>query len=140
MKKALSILHTLALLLCCATALAETAPTDKDFVIVLTGNPTTGYEWKYVVGDESIVALSEDYLTSEDVDKLAGIESAGELPACGEGGLYAYTLKGLTPGETVIAFEYSQSWDEDSTVVGLTYVVRVNEDLSVVCTASTLGL
>ena len=138
MKKVVSILLVLALVLCSAVAMAEAA-SEKDFIITLTGNPTTGYEWKYVAGPEDVVTVGEEYLTSADIDKLAGIEPSAEMLS-GEGGLYVYTLKGVKPGKAVLAFEYAQSWDETSTVAGLTYAITVNDDLSVVCTASTLGL
>lgn len=139
MKKVIAILLALSLALGCAFALAEDAADDKAFVITLTANPTTGYAWSYALTEEDFVTVEEEFLTSEDIDRLAGVEPAAE-PMVGESGLSVFTIKGVKPGDVVIALEYSQSWDESSTVAGITYTLRVNEDLSVVCVASTLGV
>ena len=139
MKKVSSIILALVLLLTSAVAFAEVVADEKDFVITMSGNPTTGYDWIFAVGDETLVAIEQEFLTGGDIDKIAGVEPTAE-PITGAGGLFVFTIKGLKPGETVLAFEYKQPWDDESTVVGLTYIVRVNEDLSVVCTAAAVGV
>lgn len=138
MKKAFSLLLVLVMVLLTVSAMAETAEDDKCFTITLTSNPTTGYDWQYVASDD-FITVEQEYLTSADIDKLAGIQPTAE-PLSGEGGLTVFTIKGVKPGTAVIALEYAQSWDENSTEAGLTYTLAVNDDLSVVCVASTFGM
>lgn len=137
MKKAFSLLLVLSLVLCSALAMAESAENDKDFVLTLTANPTTGYTWQYVLSEDGIVTVEEDFLSASDIDKIAGVEPA---PLCGEGGLSLFTVKGVKAGEVILALEYSQSWEKDDPEAGRTYTLRVGDDLSVVCLASTVGL
>lgn len=139
MKKAIAIMLVFSLVLCAAAAMAETVADEKSFVITLTANPTTGYTWQYVLSEEGIVTVEEDFLNSADMDKLAGIKSAEALLS-GAGGFSVFTVKGVKPGNVLIALEYAQSWENDDVEAGITYMLRVNEDLSVVCIASTLGV
>lgn len=138
MKKALTILLVLSLILCSSLALAETPQDDKSFAITLTDNPTTGYTWSFVA-DEEIVSVEQEFLSNADIDKLAGIEPTEES-AAGEGGLSIFTVKGVKPGETLLALEYSRSGEENSSEAGLIFSLVVNDDLSVVCVATMLGI
>lgn len=137
MKKVIAMLLVLTLALFCASALAQ--EDEKAFTIVLTSNPTTGYTWQHVLSEDGVVTVEEEFLTSADIDKLAGIQPSNEFMA-GQGGLSVFTIKGVKPGSVVLALEYGQSWEQDDAEAGVTYFLRVNEDLSVVCTASALGV
>lgn len=149
MKKILALLLTLTLLCCSSLALAEQAQDglkmDEDFMafidraqkasedgcatLLMTGNPTTGYDWEYAILDEEVASLTSEYLPDSTDDSIVGA-----------GGMYSFVIKGLKAGETVIAFEYLQSWDDTSTVVALTYFVTVDENLKVTLSGGTVGV
>ncbi len=128
-KQILAILLVLALVLTSALALAETA---KDFVVTLGGNPTTGFDWNYMVTEEGVVTVDEQFQTSAEID------TDGE-PVYGAGGVYTFTVKGVKPGDVSIAFTYAQAWEPaGDDVEGLTFDLHVNDDLSVVCVGGGL--
>lgn len=135
--KKLALLTALALVLWAVCAGAETA--SQDFVATLAGNPTTGYTWQYVLDKEGVVTVEEQFFTSAELDRMAGIEPVGEPPV-GQGGKNVFTVKGVKPGDVLLTLEYARSWEENSALAKLTYSLRVNEDLSVVCAASAYGM
>ncbi len=140
MKKAIAILLALTLTLTLCSAVAETAESDKHFVVTLAANPTTGYTWQYVLSNDSVATVEEDFLTSADIDALAGLDPTEEFIS-GAGGFSVFTVKGVKPGDVLLALEYSQAWEKDEDAeAGVTYLLRVAEDLSVVCVASTLAV
>ncbi len=67
----------------------------------LLGNPTTGYSWTYVIGDNTIIHVDENiqYLGNDDVT--------------GAPSLYLYTIESLKPGNTTLKFEYKRYWEEE---------------------------
>lgn len=146
MKKLISLLLILTLLCCVSLATAEEAKAGEELdaafqafldraaqdgcvTLLMTGNPTTGYDWQYAILDEEVVSLTSEYI-SESSDK----------EVVGAGGMYSFVLKGLKAGETVIAFEYGQSWDDTTTVVSLMYFVTVDENLKVTVSGGTVGV
>ena len=139
MKKVLSMLLVFSLVLCSTIAMAETTDNSKDFVLTLVSNPTTGYTWQHVLSEDGLVTIENEFLTSGDIDKIAGIEPTAQ-PVSGEGGLELFTVKGVKPGELLLAMEYGQAWDGGETDAGMTYALRVNDDLSVVCVGVMVGL
>ncbi|MCR5613550.1 protease inhibitor I42 family protein [Treponema sp.] len=63
------------------------------------GNPTTGYNWIVDVSDESVISVSvkEKYLGSADV--------------VGAPSMFYYTISSLSPGNSVLKFEYKRAWE-----------------------------
>jgi predicted secreted protein len=103
MKRILYLTLALAFLLgACSGGTADLQPTDpasaieaeagKEFTIVLTSNPTTGYHWE-LVGDldgDVIEFVSQEY------------QSTSEPGLAGGGGLDIWTFRAVGAGETTI--------------------------------------
>jgi inhibitor of cysteine peptidase len=69
------------------------------FVIVLTGNPTTGFDWELGAGDAAII-------------KQAGpSEFKPDSDALGAGGKVTMNFVALAPGKTVLRLDYRRSWE-----------------------------
>lgn len=134
-RKGIAVVLCVLLLGVCSFAMAA-----ENVELSMTANPTTGYDWAFVVADESIVSIESNFETGADLGAAdAAAPAEGEMIA-GQGGLYTFTLKGLAAGETTVAFEYARSFEENSTIVGLTYTVRVDENLNVTIIGSTVGV
>lgn len=75
---------------------------NRQFVIVLGSNPTTGYSWQ-LTHDESMLKLVEQtYKPAEEVkDSMVGA-----------GGVEYFRFKTLKKGETEITLVYKQPWEE----------------------------
>ena len=77
---------------------------NREFVIALGSNPTTGYGWQ-VTHDESMLELVEQiYKPSEEVKD--GVVGAG--------GVEYIRFKTLQKGETEITLVYKQPWEEST--------------------------
>ena len=84
--------------------------------VILAGNPTTGYDWHYKIGDESIIKLNNE--TSIADSNLEGLVGAGET--------HEWFFTGLKAGETTITFKYYRSWEgEGSATKTIVYKVEV---------------
>jgi len=93
-----------------ATTVGSTIP------VSLKGNPTTGYNWLYTIGDSSIIEKTTDNYVSD--SKSASIVGAG--------GTYTWTFKALKAGETTITFKYYRSWlGESSATAEDTLVYKI---------------
>lgn len=98
----------LALILCaCGQAI--------DVSLSYQGNPTTGYSWIYTVADEGIVQVDVAESNQNDPNLVGASVTT-----------YAYTLRGLSAGETQVVFRYEQPWETDSVAEIHTFRVRVN--------------
>lgn len=87
----------------------------KTFIIKLDENPTTGYKWNYVIGDEAIVALDKDDYSADD--------KSGQL--VGSGGKRILTFKGLSEGNSEISFVYEPTYQKNVSQDMLIYKVEV---------------
>lgn len=107
------------------TAEGPTSP-----VLVLEGNPTTGYDWLWESDHEGVVTVSMAYVADMyyDVPDM--------VPPVGGGGRYRVVLTGLCPGEATITFVYKRAWEEGS-LYTLVYRIRVDDDLNVAILSSS---
>ncbi|HPR31822.1 MAG TPA: protease inhibitor I42 family protein [Prolixibacteraceae bacterium] len=88
----------------------------EDFQIEMNANHTTGYEWKWT--NEASVAI---------VDTIGWTyesEGGGEM-IDGSGGKEIWTFTGISKGLDTLFFEYCRSWEANSSVDTLQYIVRV---------------
>ncbi len=94
---------------------AISAEEGQTFVVRLNENPTTGYQWTYAIGDESIVQfVKEDYQADSKDTQLAG-----------SGGVKEVTFKALKKGQTTIAMVYERSWEKNPDDQKIVYNVEV---------------
>ena len=111
MKKLLSMVLALAMLLGFgASARADEfdwyMELDGVILVMLEGNPTTGFEWTAESSDPEITDLMTlDYVASE-----ADAETAGA------GGVYIGSIEtsGKKTGSCVVTFTYARSWEEEA--------------------------
>jgi len=75
---------------------------DKEFVIALDSNPTTGYNWE-VSYDDTMLSLEYEEYSSEKCEGLVGA-----------GGTQYFAFKALKAGETRIETVYKRNWEEES--------------------------
>ena len=94
-------------------------------MIMLKGNPTTGYGWSWEIDEERVVDVGVEYAADWQ------FRQEGEPVLTGTGGRYLFTLTGLNPGEVTITFIYKRSWEENDPLYVLFYHVRVDEGLNV---------
>lgn len=85
--------------------------------ISIPENPTTGYEWVYVLGDTGVVNVQKD-------EFVANSENEGLV---GVGGNRIIEIVGLTEGETTIKCEYMRSFEE-AAIETVTYKLSVNAE------------
>ena len=120
MKKILSVLAALALVLVPCLSLAEDAA--NTYTMLLDGNPTTGYEWTAAVDNADVRDVTVEY-------------QADDSALVGAGGHYAITMTGKAAGDAVVTLTYARSWEGEALY---TMIVNVNvaEDLSIAVTGS----
>ena len=70
-------------------------------VVLLEGNPTTGYLWAVDALEDSVVALQgeADYVADSSL--------------VGSGGVFTYWFKAMGPGETTLKMVYHKPWEAD---------------------------
>lgn len=72
-------------------------------IIKLPENPTTGYEWVYIVDDSEVVNIMKDeYQLLENAESIVGT-----------GGHRVCELKGLKEGNTIVYFNYIRGFEVD---------------------------
>ncbi len=120
MKKLLVLLVLLML----GLAAAEDIPRSP--VVMLKGNPTTGYAWQAAVEAAEVLSVSVEY-------------SAENTGLIGSGGQYEVRFMGLTPGEATITMTYARPWENQAPLYTLRYHVCVDEDLNVTILSSSFG-
>lgn len=75
----------------------------KTQVVKLPENPTTDYEWVYVIDDFEVVGISKDeYQINENVDENVSTP-----------GYRVCEIEGLKEGETIIHFNYIRGFEAD---------------------------
>ncbi len=74
----------------------------KEFVLSLSSNRTTGYQWQLAEPlDETILELKDSKY------------KAPETKRVGAGGQEVFTFKAVGKGETNISLKYVRSWEKD---------------------------
>jgi len=90
-----------------------------DFVITLTSNATTGYQW--MLADSLNPALlrrvNNEYVTDE--------PPAGTPPLAGAGGHERWTFRAVAPGQATIRMIYARSWEKEQAADSTTYQVVI---------------
>lgn len=76
---------------------------DREFIIALDSNPTTGYRWQES-HEVSMLSLVEDIYEPD--EKAEGLVGAG--------GTQYYCFKALKEGSTEINLVYKRSWEEET--------------------------
>ncbi|NLI21779.1 MAG: protease inhibitor I42 family protein [Clostridiales bacterium] len=103
--------------------------TPGETAVVLTENPTTGYQWAYQASAEGILTPGRDaYLTPDELHPETE-------PLMGEGGVHVWSFSGAAQGDVTLTFSYARSWEAgvepEATV---TYTYHVDQDLNVTMT------
>ena len=80
-----------------------------------TTNPSTGYGWVMTANDTSIL--------NEVVDEVTTTK-----PMPGAPGIHTFSYTAKSPGTVSLNFKYERSFENDSTIEDLTYVILVNSD------------
>lgn len=115
MKKLIVLLISVAL---CAILLLGCSGANQ-LVVSLSGNPTTGYTWDYVINEPTILKeVSNEYKVDD--EKLTG-----------SGGVFEFVFEGQAPGEADLTFSYQRPWEEEAPVATVVYRVGVNSDGSI---------
>ena len=111
------------------TAVAWEKKPPQTAVIVLKGNPTTGYSWDWqgISGDNCIKINCETKPVNDDPELVGGPVR------------YIYTVEGTQPGDVEICFTYARPWEHDPTMAlyHLYYDIRVDEALNVTILSSS---
>ena len=99
-------------------------------VLVLDSNPSTGFDWSWVVDNDAVVSVSKTYVSDQyyDVPDM--------MPPLGGGGKDRVVLSGLKPGDAVVTFTYKRPWEENA-LYTLVYRLRVDEELNVIVLGSS---
>ena len=87
----------------------------EEFVIVLDGNPTTGYQWMTENIDEAFIKfLSSKY------------EPSSNTP--GSGGRYVWTFRAVSQGKSNITMKYLRPWEKDiEPIKKQVFSININE-------------
>ncbi len=115
-------LHTLLCCLMCSclvlalTSCASTRFQSDETTIQMKGNPTTGYNWFYEIGDDSIIAVEES-------EKYLGDDLVVGAPS-----LFTYKIIPLKPGQTTLYFEYKRPWETEDPIETKNYFITVAEN------------
>ncbi|MEM9225966.1 MAG: protease inhibitor I42 family protein [Pseudomonadota bacterium] len=81
--------------------------------LTLSSNPTTGYFWAMVDGDETLVALEDHFYTPDPAPE--GL--------VGSGGQQIFTFTGVAPGKTTVKLSYQRSEEDVAETLKLKFKV-----------------
>lgn len=75
--------------------------TDKEFIITLDSNRTTGYQWQLAgpLEENKVQLVKTEY-------------EAAQSGLAGAGGKEVWTFKAVNPGKTAISFGYVRPWEK----------------------------
>lgn len=75
-----------------------------EVTVTLTGNPTTGYTWALISGNDAVLKSAGD-----------AVYEAAKMPAgmVGSGGTYTFTFSAITTGTAALKFGYARPWEKD---------------------------
>ncbi len=89
------------------------AAVGDTIVVVLEGNPTTGYSWQVEAADATVLASAEpEYVVESDL--------------IGAGGTYTFTFTALAEGETQVRLVYLRPWESVAPIQTFTLTVTVH--------------
>ena len=126
------MLFMLLMLLLPSVAMIEArADLPGEPMIMLTGNPSTGYSWSWDIDEADVVDVGVEYATDWK------FRQEDEPMPPGMGGRYLFTLTGLNPGEASITFVYERPWETEAPLYVLVYRVCVDEELNVTILGSS---
>ena len=84
--------------------------------ISLAGNASTGYQWTYIITDETVLSV-----------KSSKYDDGNTKGIVGASGVYSFLLNGLKEGESTIVFSYARSWEDNvDPLYTLTYTFKVD--------------
>ena len=98
----------------------KTKKNDNSFEFKLASNASTGYSWNYELSKEGIVDVSYVYDDSNCKKDVVGC-----------GGQKIYTVKALKPGKVKLSLTYSFVGTDAKDNKTATYVITVNDDLTI---------
>jgi inhibitor of cysteine peptidase len=75
----------------------------RTLVVIIAGNPTTGYEWELTDTVNSAVLEQEG--------RVEFVDGAQDL--MGAPGEYRFVFKAMAPGMTAIGLKYVRPWEQD---------------------------
>ena len=84
----------------------------QEFIVTLSSNPTTGYDWEYTSVSQWIQSLGKTY-------------QADNTGLVGSGGTDSFSFKAQGKGTATLVFVYKRSW-ETTTADQKTFTVEVN--------------
>lgn len=96
--------------------------------VVLRGNPTTGYSWKVVLGEDTAEILQQ-------------VGEPGYVPdssLIGAGGTYTFAFRALSAGEVLLKLEYARPWETVPPLETFSVTIRI-ENAPVAAGDSPLG-
>lgn len=129
MKKVLSSL--LALTCAIGSVAAFSAKANKEEVVQLYSNPSTGYAWRYSADKEGMVEETEH--SYDPAATFTGIKIVGA------GGQENWKFKGLQEGYVTLTFKYERAWNNEESenqTRAFTYYVDSNLAMNLVATVS----
>lgn len=74
---------------------------DQEFTLTLKANPTTGYTWKLIEPDSTILKLQGEPAFKPDSDKI------------GSGGELTFRLQARSSGKSELQLHYIRPWEKD---------------------------
>lgn len=80
-----------------------TVKANRDFVIALEANATTGYAWEAAYDQTILTLVEQNYVADEHEEGMVGV-----------GGTNYLTFKALQTGNTSIELTYKRPWEDDS--------------------------
>lgn len=91
--------------------------------IELPENPTTGYMWQYEIKNPSVVvSVNNEYISNTDETLV------------GAGGTRIFSFQGVKEGQSEIEFRKERSFQENSTIETLRYILSVNANKEIAIT------
>ena len=102
----------------CPSGLADLEGEPQHCVdLMLECNPSTGYSWRAVSGDEAVAFVQDLGITTQEEDAhLIGVPAIASFRICGE-----------AAGTTDITFTYARDWEE-AEVPAVTFTIPVTVD------------
>ena len=85
------------------------------FSVALPGNPTTGYTWVLMAGDDSIAAQVGEF----------EFKSEGKVNTAGSGGVIILNFEAAGQGETVLELGYKRPWEDNPPEETFSVTVKV---------------
>jgi inhibitor of cysteine peptidase len=80
------------------------AHTGESFLVTLSGNPTTGYEWR-ADPPSGVVTIAKPTFATNSLP-------AGSPVCVGCGGTYTFAITAVAPGSTTLHFVYARAWED----------------------------